>query len=384
MKGKILTIVHCLVLAAGILPCVCSCDETKLSVKESVTLDSQKGSSKQIYVSVEETGWTARVAPDCDFLSVSPEGGNASEYLTITATSDNVTGEDRTGTVYIESTALKDGKPKLSQTIKVTQTFVRIESSLIIPAEALQHGDFVILYQPKNGEEWERTLTTNDYTTDPNNSQRIIHHLNLPVNAETGKVSFWFRSHSNGYTFDYSCQYTQIQKKGDNSIINSNDIQGSIVAENTQTDYFIVGFLWEQTDDGFTLKTGNERDFWIELTEEQKKSVADAVASVLKKAYDAIDSYLAGENSDCEFSESLPTDIFGDDFNIIVKLSREGELIQLISALTTVETENWYVFRKYNATEVKATLANSEFAEEMTAVTEWQIRKILNDRLSKQ
>ena len=120
MKAKILSLMRCLILAAAILPCLCSCcDETKLNVKygssenagvvESVTLESSKGSSKTIYVSVEKTGWTARVAPDCDFLSVSPERGTESGNLTITATSDNVTGEDRTGTVIIESTALKDG-----------------------------------------------------------------------------------------------------------------------------------------------------------------------------------------------------------------------------------------------------------------------------------
>ena len=395
MKGKILSLMRCLMMAAVILPCFCSCDETKLSAKynssknagvvESVTLDSSKGSSKTIYVSVEETGWTARVAPDCEFLSVSPERGTESGDLTITATSDNVTGKDRMGTVIIESTALdKYGNPELSQTIEITQTVVRLEGSLTIPAEAPQHGDFVIRYQPKNGEEWERTLTAGDYTIDPDNSQRIIHHLNLPVNAETGKVSLWFRNHSNGYTFDYSCQFTQVQKKGSDIVNTSITDKNNIVAETPQTDYFIACFLWEMTDNGLTVNKGSESDIWPELTEEQKNSVADAVTSVLKKAYDAIDNFLAGENPSCEFSESLPADIFADNFDIKIKLSREGGLIQIISSLITTKTENWNVYRKYNATEVKAMLASPEFTEEMSTATEWQIRKILYDRLFKQ
>lgn len=395
MKGKILSLMRCLILAAAILPCFCSCsDETKLSVKngsgekaevaESVTLDSLKGSSKTIYVSVEETGWTARVAPDCDFFSVSPDRGTESGYLTITATSDNVTGKDRVGTVIIESTALKDGKPQLSQTIKITQTVVRLDASLIIPAEALQHGDFIILYQPKNGEKWERTLTADDFALDPNNSQCIIHHLNLPVNAETGKMSLWFRNHSNGYTFNYTCQHSQIQRKDSHASIITFANTGNIIAEKPQTDYLIACFLWELTDNGFYVNNGSETDFWPELTSEQKNSVASAVASVLKKAHDNIDSFLVGETPDCKFSESLPADIFDDNIDIEIRFSREGELIQLISVLTTAERESWYVYRKYNATDVKATLASSEFSEEMTTRTEWQIRKILNDRLSKQ
>ena len=399
MKGKILSMMRCLMLAAAILPCFCSCcHETKLSVKygsdekagvtESVTLDSPKGSSKTIYISVEETGWTARVAPGCDFLSVSPDRGTESGNLTITATSDNLTGEDRMGTVIIESTALKDGKPELSQTIKITQTAVRLNASLIIPVEALQHGDFIILYQPKDGEKWERTLTANDFTIDPDNSQCIIHHLNLPVNAETGKVGLWFRNHSDGYTFNYTCQHSQVQRKDSNTTINTTINTaintGTIIAEIPQSNYFIACFLWELTDNGFYVNNGSEADFWPELTSEQKNSVASAVASVLKKAHDTIDSFLVGENPNCKFSESLPADIFDDNFNIEIRFSREGGLIQLISVLTTTNIERWYVFRKYNATDVKATLASSEFAEEMTTRIEWQIRKILNDRLPKQ
>ena len=157
-----------------------------------------------------------------------------------------------------------------------------------------------------------------------------------------------------------------------------------IIAEKPQTDYLIACFLWELTDNGFYVNNGSETDFWPELTSEQKNSVASAVASVLKKAHDNIDSFLVGETPDCKFSESLPADIFDDNIDIEIRFSREGELIQLISVLTTAERESWYVYRKYNATDVKATLASSEFSEEMTTRTEWQIRKILNDRLSKQ
>ena len=183
----------CRSLLVPALFCLCLCSCMKLEVKdsiraksltESVTLDSQEKSSKTLWVEVKGTGWEASVAEGCDFLSVSPDRGDDSGIFTITATSSNTTAADRTGTIIVKSTAHDNyGNPELSQAIKVTQECAEQERaeqeraegvylSLTCPSDAPQHGDFVVLYQPKNGEEWERTLTTNDYTISPDDNKK--------------------------------------------------------------------------------------------------------------------------------------------------------------------------------------------------------------------
>lgn len=292
MKGKKLPLMRCLMLAAAILPCLCSChDETKLNVKDgsskdagpvaNVILGAEEGSSETIYVSVEETGWTARVAPDCDFLSVSPAEEKSSSYITIKATQSNTTGADRTGTVYVESTEQKDGKPELSETITVTQKCAEgMYLSLTCPSDAPQHGDFVVLYQPKNGEEWERALTADDYTTDPSNSQIINYRFFQPVDAETGQISLWYRSDSPGYAFKCSYKLSQVTRQVNgnnttNATISISSSERSIIVTDSKKDYFIDGFKCEPKDGGVSVTTISEEE--VKKKEEPEPLVEDAV-----------------------------------------------------------------------------------------------------------
>ena len=261
--------------------------------------------------------------------------------------------------------------------------------SLYCPADAPQNGDFVVLYQPKNGEEWERTLTASDYTADPDKSQTLLYRFSQPVNAETGKMSVWFRGSSPGYTFT---SYGNLSRNGYKETIHSGNtyITFNSVFEFVQhiaiidsKDYFVMGFGCEQKGGDFSIQKISEQDTWPELTEEQAGCLREAVKSMLREAHDAIDDILADENLfEFSFNETrLPAYLFTDEISLTLGLRSSEENIRFWCIIKTApDTEIRQTLKVIEVSKAKDTLASTEFAEEATTLIKKHIRKILKDR----
>lgn len=119
MKKKnrlnLLAIAAAATLSVGVL----SCDDDDPTLKvstNSVEFDSKGNGDGNVYITVENTGWTASIIEGADHFSLNQTSGEKSANLTISAKSENTSDQDYKATVRVNSSL-----GELSELIDITQ-----------------------------------------------------------------------------------------------------------------------------------------------------------------------------------------------------------------------------------------------------------------------
>ena len=94
----------------------CKHDPSLKVSKLTVEFDSKGNGDGNVYVSVENTGWSASIVEGADHFSLSPTSGQESANLTISAKGENTSDQDYKATVLVSSTS-----EEIKEIINITQ-----------------------------------------------------------------------------------------------------------------------------------------------------------------------------------------------------------------------------------------------------------------------
>ena len=123
-------------LSAGITSCTKDNHDPELKVStRTVTFDSKGNGDGNVYVSVENTGWTASITEGAEHFSLSPTSGKESATITISTRGENTSSQDYKATVLVSSTL-----GKITESINVTQDKPSITPISVSPTSVSMLG----------------------------------------------------------------------------------------------------------------------------------------------------------------------------------------------------------------------------------------------------
>lgn len=132
---NLLAIMAAATLSVGITSCNDDEDPALKVNTHTVTFDSKGNGDGNVYVSVENTGWTASITEGADHFSLSQTSGKESATLTISAKGENTSAQDYKAIVLISSTL-----GKITESINVTQNKPSITPISVSPTSVSMLG----------------------------------------------------------------------------------------------------------------------------------------------------------------------------------------------------------------------------------------------------